>query len=87
MFQVYDGSSTSAPLLATLCGTTLPSTIHSTGRDLYFNFVVTRSGRSGRYYDRGAYDITYTSSMVQGQGRHVKCITSINFYFMFSDKN
>ena len=79
IFKVYDGSSTSAPLLATLCGATLPSTLHSTGRDLYFNFVVNRSGSRGRYFDRGAYDITYTSSMVQGQGRHIKCMASLNF--------
>ncbi len=33
--QVYDGSSASATLLATLSGTTLPATVRTTGQNMF----------------------------------------------------
>ena len=63
---MYDGDSTAASLLATLCGGRVPATIHSTGRNLFFRFQLT-----GSRWKRGNYDITYTSSMSQGQGKHI----------------
>ena len=65
-YQVYDGDSTAASLLATLCGGRVPATIHSTGRSLFFRFQL-----AGNRWKRGNYDITYTSSMSQFQGKHI----------------
>ena len=64
---MYDGNSTSSPVLATLCGRRIPRTIHSTGRDLFFRFSLTASSS----WYRGSYDITYTSSMVHGTGIYI----------------
>ena len=76
---MYDGSSATAPLLNTICGYSLPNTIHSSGQDLWFRFALARdtttpAGQGSRRnrYLRGAYDMTYTSSSL-GQG-NVHCI-------------
>jgi len=38
--KVYDGASTSAPLLCTLCGTTLPPSVNSTTNFLFLVYKV-----------------------------------------------
>ena len=43
-FQIYDGKNSSAPLLNKLCGTTIPTSILTSGKSLYMRFVSDSSG-------------------------------------------
>ena len=47
-FSVYDGADTSAPLMGTYCGSLIPTSIESSGRDMYVSFKsdysITRRG-------------------------------------------
>ena len=40
IFQIYDGSSQAAPLLANLCGYSIPASVFSSGNSLWFKLQV-----------------------------------------------
>ena len=52
--KVYDGSSASAPLKGTYCGTSIPAEIMSSGNTMFVTFTsdgsVTKYGFSSLYY-------------------------------------
>jgi hypothetical protein len=48
--KVYDGGTTSAPLLGAFSGTTLPATINSTGNKMLIRFTTNGSGNSAGWY-------------------------------------
>ena len=61
-FQIRDGDSATSPPLTSLCGYSIPSTVHSSGGSLYIRFFL-----GARSYARG-YDISYTTSDDAGCG-------------------
>jgi len=66
--KVYDGSSTSSPLLASLSGSSLPSPIRSTSNHLYIRFTsdasVTFNGFTANYNTIASSSISRCSSSV-----------------------
>jgi hypothetical protein len=59
---IYDGINNSAPRLGAFSGTSLPSTISSTGGSMFIEFITDGSGNSAGW--RAAYDITSSLSCV-----------------------
>merc|ERR1719228_2822345 len=59
--EVRDGSSSSSPLIAKLCGRVIPNTIYSSGSSLWFKLHNADRWSSG-------YDFSYTSSDTRGCG-------------------
>lgn len=55
-FQIHDGNSSSAPELVKLCGSQLPSTINSTGNELYIKL------RTDSSINTGGFLASYSSS-------------------------
>ena len=53
--DIRDGQSSTAPLLASLCGSSLPDSVYSSGNRLWLQF------RAARLPLRG-YDLTFTST-------------------------
>jgi len=58
-WQVRDGSSPDAPLLANVCGYRLPASIHSSGNHLWLKSRRTRDALWSRIF---RYDLTYTTT-------------------------
>ncbi|XP_072174323.1 cubilin-like [Diadema setosum] len=59
---VYNGSDSSAPIIGTFCGNTVPPPIFASGNELYIRFITDSS------ITYGGFDATFTSAAVQGCG-------------------
>jgi hypothetical protein len=64
--KVYNGGTTSAPLLGSYSGTTLPPTLNSTGNKMLIRFITNGSGNStGWYAEFSTTSPTWCSGMTQ----------------------
>ncbi|TWW71482.1 Cubilin Precursor [Takifugu flavidus] len=72
---VYDGSSDSAPQLGRLCGSQQPSTINSTGNQLYIKLRTDSSVAAGGFL--ASYSTECSNVLVSGRYRGV--VESLNF--------
>ncbi|XP_076027535.1 cubilin [Genypterus blacodes] len=78
---VYDGSSSSAPELAHLCGSQMPETINSSSRELYVKL------RTDSSVSTGGFLASYTSKCdgVVISGQHRGIVESLNFPNTYPD--
>lgn len=60
--KIYDGTSNAASLIVALSGSTLPSTVSSTGGDMFLEFTTNGSGTAAGW--KGFYDINSSLSCV-----------------------
>lgn len=56
VWQIFDGASTSSPLLAEYCGVSIPNPIFSTGPYLMLQ------AKQDRFWAEEGFDATYTTS-------------------------
>nr|XP_014268202.2 cubilin [Maylandia zebra] len=80
---VHDGNSSSAPQLAKLCGSDLPSTINSSSNELYVKL------RTDSSVNAGGFLASYTSqcNSILISGKHRGVIESLNFPNNYPDNS
>uniref|UniRef100_A0A3Q4HHJ3 Cubilin (intrinsic factor-cobalamin receptor) n=1 Tax=Neolamprologus brichardi TaxID=32507 RepID=A0A3Q4HHJ3_NEOBR len=80
---VHDGNSSSAPQLAKLCGSDLPSTINSSSNELYVKL------RTDSSVNAGGFIASYTSqcNSILISGKHRGVIESLNFPNNYPDNS